>query len=120
MSETPEQLAEAAPFPPIFTALSERHPHDILTVEGLATLLHCHPETIRRAVKSGELPAPFHIPGHGSAWFVEDILRHWQQHRLSVTPQKPEPPRATRRQKTTTVRQKKVSSLRVWTYGKKS
>jgi len=126
MPDMSQQSAEAAPFPPVFTALSERHPHDILTMEGLASLLHCHIESIRRALKNGDLPAPFPIPGHGSAWFVEDILQHWKQHRIHPLPENqpenpPKPATHQRRRKITTVasRHNKVSRIRDWTYGKK-
>jgi predicted DNA-binding transcriptional regulator AlpA len=69
-------------FPPICTAFSERQPYDILTLEGLADLLKCHVNTIRRAWQRGELPQPFQLPNQRYGWFVKDVLQHWETHRI--------------------------------------
>ena len=47
---------------------------EIMTVEQAAEFLHCHPKTVYRMVKAGQIPA-FKL---GSDWrFRRDVLDRW-------------------------------------------
>ena len=47
----------------------------LVSEKGLATLLGCHPVTIRRAVRRGELPPAVKVLGKPT-WTVGAIVRH--------------------------------------------
>ena len=47
----------------------------LVSEKGLAAMLGCHPMTIRRAIRRGELPQPVKMLGKPT-WTVGAIVRH--------------------------------------------
>lgn len=62
--------------------LGQMEPGTIVREQGLADMFHCHPQTIKRYVKRGELPPPVRMGGK-PCWTVRSILVHLEE-RLGV------------------------------------
>lgn len=77
------------PYPGVFAELGALPPGAFITAEGLATLLKRHPETIRRAVAHGDLPAPVRLFGVPT-WTVGAIIRHHEKRMERAAEQKAE------------------------------
>ena len=99
-------------FPAICTAFADLLPYAILTLDGIAALLNCTPETIRRAWHRGDLPRPFQLPNNRHGWFVRDILLFWEHNRVSPKTLQDHVAKASRPLRAVPPRQKKRSPLR--------
>lgn len=64
--------------PGIVAILGELGPGALVTEKGLAGLLGCHPVSVGRAVKRGELPVPVKMFGKRT-WTVGAIVRHIEE-----------------------------------------
>ena len=68
--------------------LGQMEPETILREQGLAEMFECHPQTIKRYVKRGELPPPVRMGGK-PCWTVRSILEHIDE-RLKAAKRKAE------------------------------
>lgn len=69
--------------PGIIVALDQLGPNALVNESALARLLGCHPVTVKRAVRRGELPPPVRLMGKPT-WTVGAILAHFDK-RLEIT-----------------------------------
>ena len=63
------------PDPGIISTLGDLSPGTVITITGLARLFHRHVDSVKRAVRRGELPPPCRLFGQ-AAWTVGSLLRH--------------------------------------------
>lgn len=59
----------------ILRDLAQMEPDTIIRELALAEMLGCHPQSIKRSVKRGELPPPVRMGGK-PCWTVRCILEH--------------------------------------------
>lgn len=64
------------------TMLAHLSPQHILTAAELAACCGVHIDTIRRQWHEGKLPPPFQLPDQQHAWYVKDLLAHWDTNRV--------------------------------------
>ena len=75
-----EPRGESTAIPSIIEEFGKLRPETIITEEGLAKVFHRHPQSVKRAVERGELPAPCKMFG-APTWTVGVLVRHIE-HRL--------------------------------------
>lgn len=50
--------------------------NNLLTVEQVASMKNCHPETVKRAIRAGRFPSARKV---GSVWLLpEDAVKNWK------------------------------------------